>query len=160
MNKILFILLPLFLLACNNEKNKGAEAQTDSLSVELASVKSELDNYKNRFKALEYLSSGEFRYTENKESDVYGEKYRVEIYRSEIYKSVYISHIEYYGEGVQRISSRSKLEFEKMTGISSERTSGLVFNQWIDFKHFELKLGEHIYSIEINEPTAFIISLP
>lgn len=134
------------------------KVQTDNLTSKLDSIESEFENYKTRFKALEFLSSGEFKYTENEESDVYGENYRVEIYLSEIYKSVYISHIQYYGEGMQRISFRTKLDFEKMTGIRSEQTNGLEFKKWNNFKHFELKLGEQIYGIEIIKPNEFIIS--
>ncbi|MAB49659.1 MAG: hypothetical protein CMC05_13620 [Flavobacteriaceae bacterium] len=164
MNKILIIILTFSLLSCKNEKKKDTitkqdiKVQTDNLTSKLDSIKTELENYKTRFKTLEYLSSGEFKYTENEESDVYGENYRVEIYLSEIYKSVYISHIEYYGEGMQRISLRTKLDFEKMTGITSEQTNGLEFKKWNNFKHFEIKLGEQIYGIEIIKPNEFIIS--
>ena len=94
---------------------------------------------------------------ENTESDVYGENYRVEIYLYDIYKSVYISHVEYYGEGLKRISSRTKLDFEKMTGISGERTNSLEFNKWNDFNRFELKVGEQIYVVDINNPDEFIL---
>ena len=164
MNKILIIILTFSLLSCKNEKKKDTitkqdiKVQTDNLTSKLDSIKTELENYKTRFKTLEYLSSGEFKYTENEESDVYGENYRVEIYLSEIYKSVYISHIEYYGEGMQRISLRTKLDFEKMTGITSEQTNGLEFKKWNNFKHFEIKSGEQIYGIEIIKPNEFIIS--
>ena len=164
MNKILIIILTFSLLSCKNEKKKDTitkqdiKVQTDNLTSKLDSIKTELENYKTRFKTLEYLSSGEFKYTENEESDVYGENYRVEIYLSEIYKSVYISHIEYYGEGMQRISLRTKFDFEKMTGITSEQTNGLEFKKWNNFKHFEIKLGEQIYGIEIIKPNEFIIS--
>lgn len=164
MNKILIIILTFSLLSCKNEKKKNTitkqdiKVQTYNLTSKLDSIKSELENYKTRFKTLEHLSSGEFKYTENEESYVYGENYRVEIYLSEIYKSVFISHIEYYGEGMQRISLRTKLDFEKMTGITSEQTNGLEFKKWNNFKHFELKLGEQIYGIEIIKPNEFIIS--
>ncbi len=164
MNKILIVILTFSLLACKSEKKKDTvtkqdiEVHTENLTSKLDSIKSELENYKTRFKALEFLSTGEFKYTENEESDIYGENYRVEIYLSEIYKSVYVSHIEYYGEGMQRISLRTKLDFEKMTGITSEQTNGLEFKKWNNFKHFELKLGEQIYGIEINKPNEFTIS--
>jgi|TARA_B110000090_G_C13180869_1_gene369203 hypothetical protein len=164
MNKTLIIILIFSLLACKGEKEKNTstkqdiKVQTENLTSELDSIKSELQNYKTRFIGLEYLSSGEFRYTENEESDIYGENYRIEIYLSEIYKSVYVSHIEYYGEGMQRISLRTRLDFEKVTGITSEQSNGLEFKKWNNFKHFELKLGEQIYGIEIIKPNEFIIS--
>ena len=157
-------MLTFSLFSCNSEGkkdvnlNQDIKIQTDNLTAELDSVKSELEDYKIRLKSLEHLSSGEFSYTENEESEVYGENYRVEIYLNEIYKSVYINHIEYYGEGMQRISLRTRLDFEKMTGITSEQTSNLEFKKWNNFKHFELKLGEQVYGIEIIKPSEFKIS--
>lgn len=144
------------------EKNVNWEQNNDSkidkLTSELDSIKAKLRDSQTRFNSLEYLSTGEFRYTENKESEVYGENYRVEIYLSEIYKSVYITHIKHYGEGKQRISLRTKLNFEKMTGVTSEQTNDLKFNRWSNYNHFELKLGNQIYGIEIVKPDEFIIS--
>jgi len=169
MKRILIILLIFSLFSCQNEKKREInwqqnvelnkiKTQIDSLTLELDSIKVELRDYQTRFKSLEYLSSGEFKYTENEESEIYGENYRVEIYLNEIYKSIYISHIEYYGEGMQRVSLRTRLNLEKMTGITSEQTSDLEFNKWNTYKHFELKLGDQIYGIEIIKPDKFIIS--
>jgi hypothetical protein len=164
MNKIIIIMLTFSLFSCISEGKKDVnlnqeiKTQNDNLTSELDAIKSELEDYKIRLKSLEHLSSGEFRYTENEESEVYGENYRVEIYLSEIYKSVYINHIEYYGEGMQRISLRTRLDFEQITGITEEQTSNLEFKKWNDFKHFELKLGEQLYGIEIIKPNKFIIS--
>ena len=157
-------MLTFFLFSCSSEGkkdvnlNQDIKIQTDNLTAELDSVKSELEDYKIRLKSLEHLSSGEFSYTENEESEVYGENYRVEIYLNEIYKSVYINHIEYYGEGMQRISLRTRLDFEKITGINEEQTNNLEFKKWNNFKHFELKLGEQVFGIEIMKPDEFIIS--
>jgi len=152
------------LLSCKSEIKNDAiteqeiKVKTEKLSFEIDSIKSELENYKTKFITLEYLSSGEFRYTENEENDIYGENYRVEIYLSEIYKTVFISHVEHYGEGIQRINLRTKIDFEKMTGINAEQMSGLVFKKWNSFNEFELKLGEQIYGIEIVKPDEFVIS--
>ena len=152
------------LFACKNEVEKDINweqnnnTRIDKLTSELDSIKAELRDYQTRFKSLEHLASGEFKYTENEESEVYGENYKVEIYSNEIYKSIYITHIEYYGEGMQRVSLRTKLDFEKMTGITSEQTNDLDFNKWNNYKHFELKLGDQIYGIEIIKPDEFIIS--
>ena len=141
----------------NWEQNNN-NTQIDKLTSELDSIKTELRVSQTRFNTLEHLSTGEFRYIENNESEAYGENYRVEIYFSEIYKSVYITHIKYYGEGRQQISMRTKLNFEKMTGVSSEQTNDLKFNKWNNYNHFELKLGNQIYGIEIVKPDEFIIS--
>ena len=164
MNKILLIILTFFLFSCKGKDkkdvnlNQNIKIQIDDLNSEFDSIKSELEDYKARLKSLDHLSSGEFRYIENEKSEIYGENYRVEIYLREIYKSVYINHIEYYGEGMQRISLRTRLDFEKITGITEEQTSNLEFKKWNNFKHFELKLGEQVYGIEIMKPDEFIIS--
>jgi hypothetical protein len=157
------------MISCKNEKKremskkpkfeqKAIERQIDSLTREMDSVINELRVYKTRFKSIEYISTGKFRNIENGENEVYGENYRVEIYLSEIYKTIYISHIEYYGEGMQRISSRKQLDFEKFTGILSEQTNKLEFRKWNNYKQFELRLGNQIYVVKIVKPDTFVIS--
>ena len=110
-----------------------------------------------RFKSLIQLVTGGIRYTDNKNSDIYGENYRVEIYQSEIYRSLYITRIEYYGEGQQRISSRTRLDFENMTRKTEEQTSTMEFVKWIDFDEFQIKLNENKYHVEIVDSISFKI---
>ena len=164
MRRILIIILVLTLFECKKESKKNiitnhdSKSQNNYLNSKLDSINAELKKYKTLFKTIEFLSSGEFRYIENEKNDIYGENYRVEIYLSEIYKSVYVSHIEYYGEGMQRISKSTRIDFEKMSGITNEQTNNLEFNKWNNFNHFELRLGEQIYGVEIKKPNEFIIS--
>ena len=45
-----------------------------------------------------------------------------------------------------------------MTGIKEEMTSKLEFLKWNNSKHFELKLAEQVYGVEIIDHNKFIIS--
>ncbi|WP_397447777.1 hypothetical protein [Polaribacter sp. R77954] len=164
MKRILIILLISSCFSCqknieneNNLKLKNI-GKIDSLNLKIKSFENEINNLKRLFKTVETISSGEFQSLENKENEVYGEKYRVEIYLNEIYKTIYISHIEYFGEGGQKISSREKLDFEKLTGTNEEVTNNLEFLKWNNSKYFELKLNEQIYGVNIISPNKFTIS--
>ena len=164
MKRILVILLISLSFSCKNNTEKGNNLnlknieKIDSLNLKISSFENEVNDLKNLFKTVETISSGEFQYVENGENEVYGENYRVEVYLNEIYKTVYISHIEYFGEGMQKISSRKKLDFEKLTGINEEMTSKLEFLKWNNSKHFELKLAEQVYGVKIIDHNKFIIS--
>lgn len=150
-------------ISCEQEKKletniERTEKQLNRLNSELDTIRTQLFDYQNRFDKLEYLSTGEFKNIESKDSDVYGENYRVEIYLNEIYKSIYITRIEYFGEGGKRITSRKRIDFEKMTGTTEEQTSDLEFLKWINDDEFEIKSDTQIYHIEIQDSDSFIIS--
>ena len=168
MNQILIIIICLTILSCGQQKKENPSSidtteltktkkQLHQLSIERDSVKEELRDLTIRFKSLIQLVTGGIRYTDNKNSDIYGENYRVEIYQSEIYRSLYITRIEYYGEGQQRISARTRLDFENMTRKTEEQTSTMEFVKWIDFDEFQIKLNENKYHVEIVDSISFKI---
>ena len=92
----------------------------------------------------------------SKKNDIYGENYRVEIYLSEIYKSVYVSHIEYYGEGMQRISKSTRIDFEKMSGITNEQTNNSMKLLYIITICFNPCLQKGVVSLK--QPKAYLKS--
>lgn len=138
----------LTLQACaqspkSTTETKRLEAKIDSL--EYVVLRKDV-----HFRALEHLSSGDFqRVTAETEDDIYGYNYRVEIYLSEIYKSLYITKIGYWGEGIQRIEYTFEADIENLLGINSEQTNSLEFVHWISPDVFEIKTTEGVFILEI-----------
>lgn len=156
-NSFKFALLTLILtssmLRCqvNNSENKK-NIIIDSLQAHI--------NYKNVFyNNLIHLSSGEFKYyTENNnEFSPYGFNYRVEIIQSEIYRSILINKIEYFGEGSAIVSEKSNLDIENLLKINSEMTSQIEFVKWTEFNVFILKDFKKYYKLKIYSSEKIIL---
>ncbi|RNI28718.1 hypothetical protein [Rufibacter latericius] len=114
------------------------------------SLAAELQRRDIKFKSLEEASTGESVEIESeKESDSYAYRYRVEIYLSEIYKSVYLTKIEYYGEGGQRIKSTYNIDLEKELHLSGEQTSDLRFVRWVSPFEFEMTVDTRLFTVRI-----------
>lgn len=128
------------------------DQKTDSLFFDLGA-------YESRFRGLVFSSSGNFEYLDSEsEEDPYGHNYRVEIYLSEIYKSLLISHIVYFGEGNQKIGSQIKVDPEKELGIGHEETNSFEFVQWISPKDFEIQFKDNMYRIVIMDGSTVTIN--
>lgn len=102
------------------------------------------------YSALMELHLGEFvALNDDDESKPWGYQYRIEIYGSEIYKSVYLTKIEYIGEGARQVGSKIEIDIDKEIGISGEYTNGLKFVKWLKSNEFQLTDGKDIYTFEI-----------
>ena len=160
MNRLIILLTFLILIqtSCNQRSN------TDTLTKNLDSLKTELNQCKakndslvnalqdmdNNFESLEQLSSGEFRYVDsNSTVDYYGYNYRVEIYLSEIYKSMYLTKVEYYDEGSQRLSPSFKVDIMNTLHINDEQTNSLRFIGWKTPDKFEISVDSIKYNVSI-----------
>ena len=105
------------------------------------------------YSALMELDLGDFtRIEEADEGKPWAYQYRVEIYGSEIYKSVYLVMIEYVGEGVRQIGTMYEIDLDKEIGISGELTNGLEFIKWLAGDEFQLSDGRDIYTFKILSP--------
>ncbi|PSR55394.1 hypothetical protein AHMF7605_18730 [Adhaeribacter arboris] len=117
------------------------------------SLKTELQRWKREFNSLIEASSGEFTDTEAKDdNEAYGFTYRIEIYLSEIYKSLYLTKVESYGEGSQRIGSTFKINLEKELNISPEETNDLKFIKWNSPAEFKISVNKKTSIIQIINP--------
>lgn len=102
------------------------------------------------YSALMELHLGEFiRLEDDDENKPWGYEYRIEIYGSEIYKSVYLTKIEYIGESVRQVGSKYEIDLDQEIGISGERTNGLKFVKWLKSNEFQLTEGDEIYTLKI-----------
>ena len=102
------------------------------------------------YSALMELHLGEFiALNDDDESKPWGYQYRIEIYGSEIYKSVYLTKIEYIGEGVRQVGSKSEINLDQEIGISGEETNSLKFVQWLKDSEFQLTDGKKVYTLKI-----------
>lgn len=148
-----------------NDLNTVLSYLNDSLSNFTENSQSIIDslNYALKRKEIHFnsivqLSTGEFQRIETEDEDgTYGFNYRIEVYLSEIYKSIYLTRIEYFGEGMQRISSSHQINIEDELGISSEQTSSLNFLRWNSLTQFQISIADSIYNLQIIEPFRVII---
>jgi len=150
---MLTMILSLSQLRCQiNIAEDDKRLIIDSLQTEI--------NYKDAvYNNLIQLSSGEFNYysANLNEHSPYGFNYRVEIIQSEIYRSVIVNKIEYFGEGFVVIKEVSKLDIENLLNINSEMTSQLEFVKWIDFNIFIIKDFKKSYKLKINSNEKIIL---
>jgi hypothetical protein len=134
---------PVNELAASNAIERGTQKIIDSLQTEL-------QKHEIKFRSLEEASTGEFVEIESaKENEVYGFSYRAEIYLSEIYKSLYLTKIEYQGEGSQRIESTYHIDLDKELGISGEQTTDLQFVNWNSPSEFDIEVNGKAYSVKV-----------
>ncbi|MDQ3291014.1 MAG: hypothetical protein M3Q05_06955 [Bacteroidota bacterium] len=114
------------------------------------SLKTELQRQEIKFRSLEEASTGEFIENKtDKENKFYGFNYRIEIYISEIYKFLYLTKVDFFGEGSSRISSTYKIDLEKELNISSEETNDLHFVKWTSPSEFEIQVNNKTYTIKV-----------
>lgn len=150
---LLTLILSPFVLRCQiNIPVDEKRLIIDSLQAEIS--------YKDAiYNNLIHLSSGKFNYYTGDLDEVspYGFNYRVEIVQSEIYRSVIVNKIEYFGEGSAVISEKSNLDVENLLSINSEMTSQLEFVRWIDFNIFILKDFNKSYKLKINSNEKIIL---
>ena len=150
---MLTLILSLSQLRCQiNITEDEKRLIIDSLQTEI--------NYKDAiYNNLVQLSSGEFNYysVNLNEHSPYGFNYRVEIIQSEIYRSVIVNKIEYFGEGSAVIKEVLNLNIENLLKINSEMTSQLEFVKWIDFNIFILRDFKKSYVLKINSNEKIIL---
>ncbi len=152
------ILIILIFLSCKQTNTFDKGLVNDAYLTKIDSIKNvneslviELENQKNQFKSLEFASSGDMIETETISDTVaYGFNYRVEIYLSEIYKSLYVTKIEYFGEGMQRIRNTNSVNLVEKLNINHEFTNGLEFVSWHTPTIFEIKIHDKKYILTIN----------
>ena len=138
--------------------NDSLKNELDYLLTDIEKINNELKIISRRFTTIKYLTSSDFQYIKNQKDDIYGENYRVEINQAEIYRSVYISRIEYFNEGLQRITSREKLNIDNLSEIIPEDTSSLEFIKWIDFNKFIINIRDRNFVVKILNPKTFTIT--
>lgn len=142
---IIFLSLLFGLQACAQTSKEIERLESKIDSLEYIILRKDV-----KFRALEYLSAGEFQRVEAEtEDDIYGYNYRVEIYLSEIYKSLYVTKIGYWGEGIQRVEYTFEADIENVLGINAEQTNSLEFVHWIRSDVFEIKTSKGVYILEI-----------
>ena len=159
-SKSIFTLLSLIIIQGLFAQSKNNQSYFQSKQrVIIDSLEYELLRNQLKFNSLIHLSSGELfqnKVTEE-ENDFYYSNYRVEIYLSEIYKSLYITKIDHFGEGGLRISSSHEVDLEKIDNVNSETTSSLKFIRRIDFDAFEVCLIDKSFIFKIISPNEVII---
>lgn len=165
--KTLFLLLTLGLLnSCDSSPSENGP--TDTLLKEIASLKKQLTEQHSlptdslslllkeinkRYGSLYQLSTGELQRLETtNKGDSWGYEYRVEVYVSEIYKSIYLTKIDYYGEGHRRVASTYEVDLEKELGLLGESTNSLEFKEWISPTTFQLATTDRVYEMSILGP--------
>ena len=124
---------------------------TDSVidSLEFALMRKDVE-----FSALTQAQVGEFQsLKEEDENGTWAYEYRVEVYGSEIYKSVYLTKIEYFSESARRIGSTYKIDLENELGLSGESTNSLEFVKWASDIEFQLATRDSTYNLTILGPT-------
>jgi len=170
----------LLLAACNEQTTPNSNIEIDSLNSVIESLQSKLadqqlviDSLANiktpesiidsleyslmrknvEFSALTQLQVGEFqRLEEEDENGTWAFEYRIEVYGSEIYKSVYLTKIEYFSESVRRVGSTHEIDIEEL-GLFGESTNSLEFVKWISATEFLLATRDSTYNLEILGPT-------
>jgi|GEM_PF-2599952 len=159
--RLLTILLSLIL---SSEANAQQSSSSEIKRLESRIDSLEFENMRQnvRFRSLVQLSSGEFRrldvdWQAMDDDDDYGYNYRVEIYLSEIYKSLYVSKIAYWGEGIQRIASTIEVDIETLLGLSSEGTNSLEFLDWTNHNEFRVKSMNGISRLQIIDSNQVIL---
>lgn len=155
--------LTTLITQCKEQKDSliaRYKSEKDSLTAHYLtqndSLNEALQDIKIHFKSLEQLSSGEFQYTDTSSSGYdngYGYNYRIEIYLSEIYKSMYLTKVEYYGEGMQRLASRYRINLEDELNISYEATNNLQFIKWNAPTEFEFSVADRKFDASIVDST-------
>ena len=149
------------LIAVNHllkSENDSLKEVSHYLLTNFENINNELSRFIASFAELKYLTSSKFRYLQNQVDDIYGENYRVEIYQSEIYRSVYVTRIEYYSEGIARITSSERININNLKNISDEDTNSLRFVEWTDFNQFKINIRERDFMIEILDPKKFLLT--
>ena len=146
---LLFLLGSLFAIEVSAQSNEIDRLQSKIDSLEYVILRQNV-----MFKGLVQLSSSDYRNLDVDwktlgDYDIYGFNYRIEIYLSEIYRSLYITKIGYWGEGVQRIEYTFEVDIESLLGINSEETSSLKFLRWISQNEFEIKTTKGTVILEI-----------
>ena len=77
---------------------------------------------------------------------------------SEIYKSLCISRIEYFSEGVRRNGKTMEIDTERILEISSESTSGLNFIGWSPPTEFDIAVHSNHFTMKINEDLSVTVN--
>jgi len=165
--KLTLLLLALGILYSCNDADSTNET-VDALNSEIASLKKQLTEqsptptdslslllkeFNKQYKSLYQLSTGELQRVEaNDKNASWGYEYRVEVYISEIYKSIYLTKIDYYGEGLRYVSSSYKIDIEKELGLFGESTNSLEFKEWVTPTKFRLITDENVYTMSIFGP--------
>tara|TARA_Y100000114_G_scaffold154224_1_gene175809 strand:- start:3937 stop:4497 length:561 start_codon:yes stop_codon:yes gene_type:complete len=173
----IFLLLAI-LTSCNEPTSSdNSQAQIDSLTTVTNSLQLELTKYKLqidsltqidlindiidsleyalkrkdvRFSALTQSQVGEFqRLEEEDKNETWAFEYRIDVFGSEVYKSVYLTKIEYFSESIRRIGSTYELELD----LFGERTNSLEFVKWLSPTEFQLATRDSTYTLEILGPT-------
>lgn len=179
---LLILTIFAFVTACSDStSNSQKNTKIDSLNTTIKSLRSEIadqqvliDSLTNietsnstidslkyllkrkdvTFSALTQAQVGEFqRLEEEDENGTWAFEYRIEIYGSEIYKSVYLTKIEYYSESVRRIGSTYEIDIEGELGLFGESTNSLELVKWTSPEEFQLATRDSTYNLEIIGPT-------
>ena len=146
---LLFLLGGCFAIEVSAQSNEIDRLQSKIDSLEYVILRQNV-----KFNALVQLSSSEYRNLDVDwktigDDDIYGFNYRIGIYLSEIYKSLYITKIGYFSEGIQRIEYTFEVDIESLLGINSEETNSLEFVQWVNQNEFEIKTTKGSVVLEI-----------
>ncbi len=157
--KLLTIFLTLVVLAstsCSDSRTDNNSGQSsDSLRSIVVKNQATIDSLvkllgrqRLRESSLEFLSTGDIIEV-NGPDGIYGHSFRVEIYQSEIYKSLFISQINHFGESQSKLLGTKKFEIVKELKINNEATSNLQFSKWLTPTEFEVTVGDKKFGFSI-----------
>ncbi len=156
MKYLILLTLAIAFIACSKGNTTESKKENDESS-RIDSLRTELRALETRLASIEFLTTGEMIETDDS-TEVYGYSFRIEIRQSEIYRSLFLTKVEYYGESHTRVVKTVKVDIEKILDLNEEETSALQFKAWLTPSEFEVSVGTRTFALQIPDIQNLIVT--